>query len=94
MSILNDNTHYNAWGNRGLCCLRLSDLVTNEEDKKLLYGHAMKYIGIELMLYPDFPISAEQKAYVRDFLQKNKIEIDLKSVLKEQLPKKIWPNHK
>ena len=89
IAILNNDIYYNSWGNRGLCCWRLSDLVTNEEDKNLLYVHAMKYIGIELMLYPDFSISEEMKAHVRDFLKKHEIETDLKSILKEQLPKKL-----
>ncbi len=88
-AILIDNEHYNSWGNRGLCCWLLSDLVTNKDDKKFLYIHAMKYIGIELMLHPDFQISEKMKVYVRDFLEKHKIEIDLKSILKEQLPKKF-----
>jgi len=85
--IINDN-HYNAWGNRGICCWTLSNLVKNEADKRLLYAHAMKYIGIELMLYPDFLISEELKVNVKKFLSKHKIKTDLKNTIKEQLPKK------
>lgn len=89
-AILIDNKHYNSWGNRGLCCLRLSNSATNEEDRKLLYVHAMKYIGIELMLHPDFSISEGFKSQVQTFLSENKIEINLDIVLKELLPKKTY----
>jgi len=87
-ALLIDNKHYNAWGNRGICCWRLSYLVKNVADKRLLYAHAMKYIGIELMLYPNFSISEEQKVHVKKFLSEHKMKADLENTIKEQLPKK------
>jgi hypothetical protein len=63
-------------------------LIKNEGDKKLLYIHAMKYIGIELMLYPDFSISEDLKVQVKKLLSEHKIGTDLKKIIKEQLPKK------
>ncbi len=87
-ALLINDKHYNAGGNRGFCCWTLSNLVKNEADKRLLYVHAMKYIGIELMLYPDFLISDELKANVKKYLSKHEIETDLNTTIKEQLPKK------
>ena len=87
-AILLNPQHYNAWGNRGICCWSLSDLVENETDKKKLYSDAMIYLAIELKLNPLFEIDDSYKKLVNDFIQQNEIVIDLKTTLKEQLPKK------
>jgi tetratricopeptide (TPR) repeat protein len=87
-ALLIDDKHYNAWGNRGICCWTLSNSVKNKDDKELLYTHAMRYIGIELMLYPDFSISEELKNHVKKLLSEYKIRTDLEDTIKEQLPRK------
>ena len=88
-AILLDNKHYNAWGNRGIACQRLSKLTEHEGDHaKKLFLDAMIYLAIELEMYPDFEIADTSKEWVRDFINKNKIQIDLETILKEQMPKK------
>lgn len=87
-AVLLDPRHYNAWGERGICCWHLSKLVENEKDKKKLYLDAMIYLAIELKLYPSFKIENFYKKLVNDFIQQNEIEINLETTLKEQLPKK------
>jgi tetratricopeptide (TPR) repeat protein len=87
-AILLNPQHYNAWVNRGICCLTLSRLVENEGDKNKLYEDALIYLAIELELYPSFEIDDFYKKLVNDFIQQNKIEINLETTLKEQLPKK------
>ena len=94
-AILLNPRHYNAWGERGICCLHLSRLVENEGDKKKLYLDAMIYLAIELELYPSFEIDDFYKKVINEFIQKNKIEMNLETTLKEQLPKKriIFEEH-
>ena len=87
-ALLLNPQHYNAWGERGICCWRLSNLVENETDKKKLYLDAMIYLAIELKLYPLFEIDTISKKLVNDFIQQNEIKINLETTLKEQLPKK------
>lgn len=87
-AILLNPQHYNAWGERGICCWRLSNLVENETDKKKLYIDAMIYLAIELKLNPLFEIEECYKKLVDDFIQQYEIEINLETTLKEQLPKK------
>jgi len=88
MAILKDERHHNAWGNRGITFLRLSELINHEGDKRLLTFNGMTYIGIELMLNPDFQIDFLRKERIKNFIQKNEIKIDLEETLKNQLPKK------
>jgi len=87
-AILLDNKHYNAWGNRGISCWRLSKLIEHEDDRAKLFSEAMIYLAIELEMYPDFEIADTKKELVRDFVKKTKIQIDLEAILKEQMPKK------
>jgi tetratricopeptide (TPR) repeat protein len=87
-AILLDNKHYNAWGNRGLSCWRLSKLIEHKGERAKLFSEAMIYLAIELEMYPDFEIEVTSKEWVRDFINKNKIQIDMDAVLKEQMPKK------
>jgi Tfp pilus assembly protein PilF len=87
-AILLNPRHYNAWGERGICCWHLSNLVENETDKNKLFLDAMIYIAIELKLYPSFEIDDFYKKIVNDFTQRNEIETDLETTLKEKLPKK------
>ena len=87
-AILLDNKHYNAWGNRGISCWRLSKLIEHEDDRAKLFSEAMIYLAIELEMYPDFEIEDTKKELVRDFINKTKIQIDLEAILKEQMPKK------
>lgn len=87
-AILLNPQHYNAWGNRGVSCLRLFKLVKNETDKKKLYLDAMIFLAIELKLHPLFEIDDFYKKRVSDFIQQNKKVIDLDTTLKEHLPKK------
>jgi len=87
-AILLDNKHYNAWGNRGLSCWRLSELIEHKDDRAKLFLDAMIYLAIELEMYPDFEIGDSKKELVRDFINKNKIQIDFESMLEKQLPKK------
>ena len=88
MAILKDERHHNAWGNRGISFLRLSKIINHEGDKRLLTLNGMTYIGIELMLNPDFQIDFSLKEMIENFIQKNEIKIDLEETLKNQLPKK------
>lgn len=88
MAILKDERHHNAWGNRGISFLRLSKIINHEGDKRLLTLNGMTYIGIELMLNPDFQIDISLKEMIENFIQKNEIKIDLEETLKNQLPKK------
>jgi len=87
-AILLDNKHYNAWGNRGISCWRLSNITGHEGDQAKLFLDAMIYLAIELEMYPDFEIGDTKKELVRDFINKNKIQIDLEAILEEQMPKK------
>jgi tetratricopeptide (TPR) repeat protein len=87
-AILLDNKHYNVWGNRGISCWRLSKLTEHEDDRAKLFSEAMIYLAIELEMYPDFEIEDTKKELVRDFINKSKIQIDLETILKEQMPKK------
>ncbi len=87
-AILLDNKHRNAWGNRGISCLRLSKLMGYEGDRDKLFLDAMIYLNIELRMYPDYEIENTLKEFVKDFINKNKIQIDLEKLLKEQMPKK------
>ncbi|KAF5431751.1 Tetratricopeptide (TPR) repeat [Candidatus Methanophagaceae archaeon] len=87
-AILLDNKHYNAWGNRGQSCWRLSELIEHKGERAKLFSEAMIYLAIELEMYPDFEIDVTSKERVRDFINKNKIQIDMEAVLKEQMPKK------
>jgi hypothetical protein len=87
-AILLDNKHYNVWGNRGIACQRLSKLIEHEDDRAKLFTEAMIYLAIELEIYPDFEIDDATKEFVRDFINKNKMQIDLETILKEQMPKK------
>lgn len=90
MAILKNERHHNAWGNRGMSFLRLSELIKHEDDERLLTFNGMTYIGIELMLNPDYQIDSSRKELFKIFIKKNKIKIDLEEVLKNQLPKNIW----
>ncbi|MDD5239912.1 MAG: LA2681 family HEPN domain-containing protein [Candidatus Nanoarchaeia archaeon] len=83
-----NNRHYNAWVNRGISCWNLSKKADNQEDSKKLLSEAMMYIAIELELYPDCPIDDETKTIVRNFLNNNKITIDIDKTIKKHLPKK------
>jgi len=87
-AILLDNKHYNAWGNRGLSCCRLSELMKHKDDRAKLFSEAMIYLAIELQMYPDFEIDDAIKESVRNYINNNKIQIDLEIILKEQMPKK------
>lgn len=87
-AILLDNKHHNAWGNRGISCLRLSRLMEYEGDRDKLFLDAMIYLAIELRMYPDFMIKNNLREFVKGFISKNKIQIDLEKLLKEQMPKK------
>lgn len=88
-AILLDNKHYNAWGNRGISCWRLSKLTEHDGDHaKKLFSDAMIYLAIELEMYPNFEIEDTKKELVRSFITKNKMRIDLETILKEQMPKK------
>ena len=89
MAILKDHKYYNAWGNRGITCWKLSGFLTNENDKESLFYHSMVYLGIELTLYPDFEIDEIKKNQIYDFIKSNKIEINVDTILKDMLPKKI-----
>jgi hypothetical protein len=53
-----------------------------------LYTDAMIYLAIELEAYPSFEIDEFHRKLVNNFIQQNKIEINLETTLKEQLPKK------
>lgn len=87
-AILLDNKHYNVWGNRGISCWRLSKLTEHEADQAKLFLDAMTYLAIELEMYPDFEIGDAKKELVRDFINKNKIQIDLEVMLEKKMPKK------
>lgn len=87
-AVLLNPRHYNAWGNRGICCWTLSKLVEDNEDKKKLYRDSMVYLAIELKLYPSLEINDFYKKLVNDFIQQNEVLVDLETTLKEQLPKK------
>lgn len=87
-AILLNNKHCNAWGNRGRTCLRLSKLMEHEGDRDKLFLDSMIYQAIELRMYPDYEIENIDKEFVKDFVNKNKIQIDFEKLLKEQMPKK------
>lgn len=87
-AILLDNKHYNAWGNRGIACQRLSKLAEHKGDRTKLFTEGMIYLSIELEMYPDFEIADISKEWVREYITKNKMQIDLETILKEQMPKK------
>ena len=87
-AILLDKKHYNAWGNRGISCWRLSELIEHKDDRTKLVSEAMIYLAIELQMYPDFEIDDAIKKIVNDYINNNKIQIDLEIILKEQMPKK------
>ena len=84
-----DSKHYNAWGNRGLTCLRLSQIIDHEDDRAKISAEAMIYLAIELNMYPDFEIEDNLKKSVENFIHENKIQINLKELLKKQMPRKI-----
>jgi tetratricopeptide (TPR) repeat protein len=88
-AILINNKHYNAWGNRGITCWRLSEMVTNDTDKKLLIMKSMKYITIELAMFPDFEIEQNIEKKVKDFIKANNIDINIDSIIKKELPRKM-----
>lgn len=87
-AILLNSQHYNAWVNKGICYWRLSNLVVNETDKMKLYRDAMISLAIELELYPLSETDDLDKKLVNDFIQQNRIVIDLEKTLEDQLPKK------
>ena len=87
-AILLNSQHYNAWGNRGICCYTLSYLVENKDDKNKLYYDAMIYFAIEFKLYPLVEIDDFYRNLCNNFIQNNKIVVDLNTTLKQQLPKK------
>lgn len=87
-AILLNPQHYNAWGNRGICCWTLSKLVENENDRKKLFLDAMIYLAIEFKLHPLVEINDFYRNLVNDFIKHNKIVIDLDITLQNQLPKK------
>ena len=87
-AILLDNKHYNVWGNKGLSCWRLSKLTEHEGNQAKLFLDAMTYLAIELEMYPDLEIGDAKKELVRNFINKNEIQIDLEVILKEKMPKK------
>lgn len=88
-AIILDNEHYNAWGCRGICCWRLSNLVENDDDKSILFLNAMLCFAIELEQNPSFEIDDSSKKYVNANIQQNKAELDrLKKQLKKQLQDK------
>ena len=89
MAILKNERHHNAWGNRGASFLRLAKLIDNEEDESILTFNAMTYIGIELMLNPDYQIDFSHKEMYKSVIQKNEMIIDLEETLIKQLPKKM-----
>ncbi|MBW2966616.1 tetratricopeptide repeat protein, partial [Candidatus Woesearchaeota archaeon] len=66
-AILLDSSHFNSWGNRGLCCWRLSMLSENDEDRKKLFLDAMVYLAIELKNNPAFEIGESEKKIILDF---------------------------
>lgn len=88
-AILLQKDHYNAWACRGLTCWNLAQIITNDEDSKLLFHHAMIYLAIEMMLHPDNQISEETRKFVNNYIKRNQIEIDYSELIKEQMPRKI-----
>ena len=68
-AILKDYKYYNAWGNRGITCWKLSGFLTEENDKQSLLYHSMLYLGIELTLYPDFEIDESTKTQIKEFIK-------------------------
>lgn len=88
-AILIDNTHYNAWVNRGLATRYLASQVTNQDDKKLLYHHSMIDLAIELFLYPKVQIDEKLKKTVNEYITINKIDISKKDFIKEHLPRAV-----
>jgi tetratricopeptide (TPR) repeat protein len=88
-AILINNKHYNAWGNRGITYWRLSEMVTNDTDKKLLFMKSMKYITIELAMFPDFKIEPKIEKKAKDFIEANNINRNIDSIIKKELPRKI-----
>ena len=89
MAILKDEHHHNAWGNRGMSFLHISQLINHKEYEHLLTFNGMTNIGIELMLNPDYQIDFSRKEKFKIFIQKNEMKIDLEETLKNQLPKKM-----
>jgi len=89
LAILIDNKHYNAWGNRGLTCWHLSQIVTNKEDSNLLFHHAMIYLAIEKILNPEYQIDENTKKYIDKYIDMNHISLNFEDFIKEQLPKKL-----
>jgi uncharacterized protein with HEPN domain len=62
--------------------------MEHKGDRAKLFSEAMIYLAIELEMYPDFEIDDATKEFVMDFINKNKIQIDMETTLKEQMPKK------
>lgn len=87
-AIVRNPTHYNAWAARGTCCWRLSDFVSNEQDKKLLKHHAMVFFKMDYTFNPDVPRNPAFKKYVEDYFERNKSELNPEKILKTIMPKK------
>jgi tetratricopeptide (TPR) repeat protein len=88
-AIILDTKHHNAWGCRGICCQRLSNLVRNECDKNMLSSYGLLCIAVELEQNPSFEIDNSYKKYVNAFIQQNKAEVDtFKHKLEEILQRK------
>jgi tetratricopeptide (TPR) repeat protein len=88
-AILLQNDHYNAWACRGLTCWHLSQIISDEEDRGLLFHHAMIYLAIEMALHPDNQIDKNTRKLVNTYIERNKIKIDYPELVKEQMPRKI-----
>lgn len=87
-AILIQNDHYNAWACRGLTCWHLSGIITDEEDRKLLFHHAMVYLAIEMMLHPDNQIDERTRKFVTEYIEGNHININYPDFIRGQLPQK------
>lgn len=84
-----DSGTYNAWASKGICCLRLLNQLGNEEDKSLLFSHAMACIAIELENNPSCEIDDSYKKRINDTIKEKKTELEnLKTRLKKQHEKK------
>ncbi|MEN6444060.1 MAG: LA2681 family HEPN domain-containing protein [Methanoregula sp.] len=87
-AIVRNPTHYNAWAARGTCSWHLSTFVTNEQDKKLLWLHAMTFLKMEYSLNPNNPINPSLKKTADDFFEANKIKFNPERTLKKLIPRK------
>jgi tetratricopeptide (TPR) repeat protein len=88
-AILLQNDHYNAWACRGLTCWRLSQIISDGEDRKLLFHHAMIYLAIEMMLHTDNQIGEDTRKFVNTYIERNQIKIDYPELVMERMPRKI-----